>query len=117
MALAFRFFLKGERNQDTVFLLNILLGLLHYFKLKTKNLSAMFVCMHLCMLLVSFFLSPKSAIPFTLSPFGPFYWVLAASKWGFPPGTPVFPFILYGCLESDVPLSLSKVGLGHVGLL
>ena len=36
-------------------------------------------CVRLCMLLLSFFLSPKSAIRFTFSPVGPFYWVLAVS--------------------------------------
>ena len=49
------------------------------------------LCACACVLL-SFFLSPKTAIPFTLSPFGPSLLGISC-VWLIPPGTPVFPFI------------------------
>ena len=69
-----------------------------FFCLFPPSLSLFQPCLRALVYALLSFLSPKSAIPFTFSPFGPFYWVLAASGyWVFHLGTPVFPFILCGC--------------------
>ena len=63
---------------------------------------------------LSFFLSPKSAIPFTFSPFGPIYQLRLTN--GFSPGHSGFSIHSLWMLQLDVSLSLSKVGLGRVSL-
>ena len=76
------------------------------------------MCYYTCVFLVSFFLSPN--VSYTLYIFT-FWSVLLGTTcvWliGFSPRHSGFPIRSLWILELDVPVSLSKVGLGRVGLL